>query len=277
MRENWRSMARSAVLLLLLSTAACATTEPFSVVAVTEGDSTEAESFYRFPSLRGGDPEVARFVNSQLAEAVLSVKPDEVEESLFEKVRATEDFPVPTLANVNYRIERFDQFGLSVTIEAEGCGAYCEYWERTFNFLLETGEWLPAPAFLKSDGSFRLLRVVEAEVQQRIQQELNRLEMLSSEQRTDEFETQENYELALEMYEECLRAAEYVNYAGMQFAVLSDSFRITVPRCSNHAMRALDALGDVAVEVSISDWDELLSDYGRSFLYGEENGGYVKN
>lgn len=270
MSTNWRCLARSSALALLLSAVACTTPESLRIVAVTEGDSTDAGSYYRFPLLRGGEPKATSYVNSQLTEAVLSVKPDDVEESLFEKVRATEDFPIPTLANVNYRIERFNEFGLSVTIVAEGCGAYCEYWERTFNFLLETGEWLPAPTFLKFDGNARLLRVVEAEVQQTIQQELNRLKTLSADQRTDEFETLENYQLALEMYEGCLSSAEYVNYAGMQFAVLSDSFRITVPRCSNHAMRALDAVGDFVVEVPISDWEDFISDYGRRFLYGRQ-------
>ena len=260
-----RCLAVGVVLLLLFKSAVFAN-EDFSVKAVTEGDSTNSGSYYRFPLLQGGDAGVAAGINRQLAEDVLDIIPGEEKESLFENVRAKDNGMPPPLASVNYNIGRLDERLYSVTIEAEGCGAYCEYWEQSFNYDLSTGELINPDVLFTEEGLQSVLEFVEKDVRGLLQGELERLAALTAEERAAEFESHESYELAREMYQDCLSGATFRSLTGMDVAVRGETLRLAVPRCSNHALRALDVFGEFIFEMKLFDWDGNLSEYGRQIL-----------
>jgi len=146
---------------------------------------------------------------------------------------------------------------LAVSAGGDGCGAYCESYERHFAFDSRTGRLL-VPAELFTPAGLKALSARKASLN------LTTLQNAAGEARKAlrskklSADDKERYEYQVNLYEECAGRYKEGGY-------LNDG------ECSNHATRALDDLGDLKLTMSADMLGSWLSPYGRALLLDQGN------
>jgi len=148
---------------------------------------------------------------------------------------------------------------LSIAIDGEATGAYSEGFSIWKNFDLRTGNIIN-PKDLFQPNSIKL---VENLIQKSIRKEINDFLVSLKSEATPSEEVADQ----ISIYEEC-----YTDYKleNIGFYFNKDKIRFIAGRCSNHAMRAVDELGDHVVDVSYKDLDKYWSPFAKNLLSGSE-------
>ncbi len=186
------------------------------------------------------------------------------------------------ISDINYQVLRNDARLLVLAVEYEGCGAYCEHREINFNFDAATGRSLLYSDLITAAGREKLDRQLEARRVARVNAEIARLragiqaaqKKLPPKAKENRLEP-EDAEAVIEMYQGCIKLmtdpenAKYRTIDGDSFRIGKDAITFYWGRCSNHAMRALDEIGDFADMLTIKELSPQLTAYGRALLLGE--------
>ncbi|MEY8761694.1 hypothetical protein [Chryseobacterium tongliaoense] len=148
---------------------------------------------------------------------------------------------------------------LSISIEGEASGAYPEGFSKSDNFDLRTGNYINLQDLFQPNSVKTIENLINRKVKKRIDDFITRLK---SEKNPSE-ETQDQ----ISIYEGCFtdHTLEYLDY---HFG--KDKLTVVVERCSNHAMRALDDLGEHIIEIPYKDLEKYWSSYARNLLSGSE-------
>ncbi|WP_326980903.1 hypothetical protein VUJ46_11330 [Chryseobacterium sp. MYb264] len=148
---------------------------------------------------------------------------------------------------------------LSIAIDGEATGAYPEGFSIWKNFDLRTGNLINAKDLFQPDSR----KLIENLIQKSVKKEINDflVELKSEKDPSSEVADQ------ISIYEEC-----YTNYKleSIRYYFGKDKLRFIAGRCSNHAMRALDELGDHVVDIPYKDLDTYWSSYAKNLLSGSE-------
>jgi hypothetical protein len=180
-----------------------------------------------------------------------------------------------TTPSASYKVLRQDARVLSLALELEGCGAYCENYQRAFAFDLRDGRLLTAGDLFTPEGLKALQPRLAAQRAALIQQQIRRLKHTLAAAQQAKRRPEEGDDDALLMYQDCLRnwlpGADpvYRHLGDEQMAVGPQHLSFTAGRCSNHAMRALDDIGDFHNRLPLTSLRAQLSPYGRAVLLGE--------
>ncbi|AXF22854.1 hypothetical protein CUJ89_20340 [Burkholderia pyrrocinia] len=186
-------------------------------------------------------------------------------------------------SDFNFSVLRNDDRMLAIEVDAEGCGAYCEHYSRYYNFDAATGRLISAEDIFTPTGGVTLrkknLAKREAEYKRAIA-DLSKDAVANRKKkgiatpwpdgRQDEEE--EHITSAIGMYENCLESmhsSDYGNYykwVDIPMEIKDDSITFLYGRCSNHAMRALDDVGDQKVTYKIENLAPNLTAYGKYLL-----------
>ncbi len=174
---------------------------------------------------------------------------------------------------------------LSVNFEIEGCGAYCETFHEIANYDTLTGRRVNNDDLLTASGKRELARQMASE---RLRQFKKQLAEIAATIKTAKGKGQaltkdvlsdldERRELNLECAarEQSALAddaglAAALRYYTQQHA--GNALVLSSGRCSNHAMRALDDVGDVSITIPYVKLRPHLTGYGKALLLGDGAG-----
>jgi len=193
---------------------------------------------------------VAKNINTYLHLNYLELLPKSYKKSPFEKVN--KDGGMPRFMVHSFDVSENKKF-VSLYMRVEGCGAYCEEADDHLLFLAQSGKHVPTKALFSKRGLHKFNEVNHKKIQQTIKDFLKKEEYDDDEQR--------------ELYQECLQK----DYKGKiheetEFSISKNRLTIYSGRCSNHAMRALDDIGDFANTYALDEVKNYLSPLGHYLL-----------
>jgi len=167
---------------------------------------------------------------------------------------------------------------LTVTVQSEGCGAYCSSGSTDYSFDTRTGRFLAEEELITPEGKAALAALavkshaaaVRAKIAQIKKAVRNKTDMLDDESRN----------VQLQMYENCL-AARYTA-DGSDHAWFFDgpgdidigdgAISFSQGACGYHAVQALDDLGEFVLTFQGEAMRPYLTAYGKYLLLGEGDG-----
>ena len=155
---------------------------------------------------------------------------------------------------------------LALGFSGEGCGAYCEEFANTRVFDLRDGRELSLGDLLTVEGFVAVGQRVDAERRRAYQKQVRELKAALKSAPKGKKDDDGVDRLALN--EECLKQVE--TEPSTPQGLLGDGFSLdghgglvlSFGRCSNHAMRALDDVGEITVAFRAADLKALLTPYG---------------
>ena len=166
---------------------------------------------------------------------------------------------------------------LSLDFSGEACGAYCEDFTHTRLFDLRDGRQLSLGDLLTAKGFAEIGRRVDAQRRSAYRQQVRQLKAVLKSAPDDQRDSDSDDADRLALNEECLRrvAAE----PSTPDSLLSHSFKLnsrkelvlSIGRCSNHASRALDDVGDITVTIPAATLKTSLTPYGRAVVLQQGN------
>jgi hypothetical protein len=210
--------------------------------------------------------------------------PDKFQDGIKPKKQAEGVAPV---SDIDYKVVRNDQKILSLSVSAEGCGAYCENYTSDFNFDAETGRLLGHDDLFTPAGAVAIGKNLDSRQQARLKAHIKKLQAESdaleraaakTKSAPDKDEVERLTE-TIDMFQKCVGSVvdpELAKYRGANissFAIGKDGITFSRERCSNHAMRALDELGHMHSAFSLKELAPHLSAYGKYLLLGGERAG----
>ncbi len=208
---------------------------------------------------------------------------------MFAPTQAGETFTLPldaeelaSTASMDFNVLRNDNDIFSIAIDAEGCGAYCENYTRNYNFDTRTGRLLTVGDLVTASGARALWKKVNLEKKRRYSNMIKQLQReRKARLKSGVIDPNDDSEDRIGLNEYCLTQVE----SALSSAKLSErdlhsyklsmaadkSLVLTAGRCSNHASRALDDVGDVDLKIPLEQQEPYLTPYGKALLLGQGN------
>lgn len=242
----------STVALLLFSGYACATQLEIKNLEYRYPASTEMQ--YRVPWFTSKEsPQVAKRINDYIFASFINQLPGNNPQTTVNQFANSEMNPTE---NLDYTIEYRDANVLTLNMFVEGCGAYCESYNVPISFDLASG------AAITLNDLFS--RSTMAELNTRIRKDIR--------SQIDTFVTAQKdggdpgY---AEFYASCATYIDGLYYID-RFSLQKDHLAFLNGRCSNHANRAGDELGDFTTKVPTGELHKQFTPYGQ-YLTGAKS------
>jgi hypothetical protein len=237
----------------------------FSVKTIKRSD-------WQFPVLEGTNVSTAERINALMFQNVFDLEFPAVPPANPEHSLTVLDDELPrSIASIGFQVLQNDDRLFSVLFDGEGCGAYCESFQRPLAFDRATGRLLTDADLFTEAGRDALILELVKRNQKAIQDQIAKIQGKN----TSEFGSPEDKEVAIDMYQSCLgnwQSKEWRNWIGnMEFHPRELLF--VHGRCSNHVLQGLDDLGDLRNSYAYAALKPWLSDYGRRLLLSEKNEG----
>jgi hypothetical protein len=165
---------------------------------------------------------------------------------------------------------------LSLDFSGEGCGAYCEEFAITRVFDLRDGRELALGDLLTVDGFAAVGHRVDAERRRAYQKQVREIRAaLKSAPKSGKKDDDDEDEERLMLNEDCLK--QVASQPSTPQWLVNDIFSLdghgglalSLGRCSNHAMRALDDVGEITVAIPAADLKVALTPYGLAVVRQE--------
>ena len=223
---------------------------------------------WRFPIVQGSSKAVVdrinyvMFVNAFFADHEL-IPPANAEDSL----KVLTDRDARTISQLDFDVLRNDRRVFSVQFTGESCGAYCESFARSVAFDAVSGRLLTDLDLFTEAGRAALVADIRAGNQKTLQKHISHLR--GAKPSADR--TRDDISAAIAMYQQCLTDWRMPDHYAWPQDMQIDQATVTFfnGRCSNHAARVLDDLGDLRNTFSFEKLKPRLSPYGRRVLLGE--------
>ncbi|MFZ1892426.1 MAG: hypothetical protein WAU37_09600 [Formosimonas sp.] len=226
-----------------------------------------AKDFYRIIKV-GDDTQRLPYVQSTNQAAAQRINEFVFQESVGTAAPQTAQWTPPKEANgapgtyaVDYHIRRNDAQVLAMNLSMEGCGAYCENFDFYYQFNAATGRSIGLQDVFTSKGIEQLSRRIAQLNIDKIKREIKQLKKIKP----------EYAEESLSVYESCLEfrvasLASPIDSEYTKFQIYPDSVRFFDERCSNHAMRGVDELGEFVNTFKSAQLKPYLTPYGRVLM-----------
>lgn len=193
----------------------------------------------------------------------------------------------PGSADFGFSVLRNDGRLLALEVDGEGCGAYCEHYTTHYNFDAATGRSVSAADIFTPAGAAALQKQDLAKRLAEYKRAIAALDKDAAANRKKkgiatrwpqprpdgrQDEDEERIASAIEMYERCMesmRSPDYGKYfkpGHTPLKIDGDSVTFLYGRCSNHAMLALDEVGDQAITYKIAALVPHFTAYGKYLL-----------
>jgi hypothetical protein len=230
----------------------------------------------KMPYVTGGAPGVARRINAAVwGEMLEGVPVPTTPGSTFtppsgKDVQGTSslDFKATLIPAANPRV-------LSLALEGEGCGAYCENFDDKRLFDLRDGRSLVLGDLLTPEGFAAVGRRLDAERRAAYRKQLRELEHVAKATATaakKDADADEDTGNRIAMNKDCLEQVD--SQPSTPWWLASEGFAldgrggitVTKGRCSNHASRALDDVDEVTISIPSAELHGLLTPYGLSVV-----------
>ncbi len=152
---------------------------------------------------------------------------------------------------------------LSLQISGEATGAYSEVFFTYYNFDLRNGNLIDIKDVFTKQG----LDFIVKRCNQKMTKDINGL---LKELKGSTSTVQEDKKLIsaqIDMYEDCLSWFDKHDISWFKYYFEKEQMTFIRGRCSNHAMRAIDDLGDYHIAISYQDVEPYLTSFGKSLLF----------
>ena len=207
-------------------------------------------------------------INNELIRHELEIEDrKKIKRSIFENVWATREQPTPMRSDFAYAVLNNDKRVLSMSVSAEGCGAYCEYATSYHSFDIRTGKKIILDSLFTPEGAKIICDSLTKGKRRMIGTEINALtDSLKDPAGRININDKERFERAKEMYEYCLELTDETNFEYLHFYFIKNTLFIIVEQCSAHMTRALDDIGDFKFSFRLKDWKNYLSGYATRLI-----------
>jgi hypothetical protein len=248
--------------------AANAPAAPLEVTALAQ--KAPGKATRRFPFVTGANAPVATRINNQLFIDTFQVlAPARASDGLSEVSTQTwQNQP-----EIDFKVLRNDGRIFSVAVQAESCGAYCESRTLSYAFDVASGRHLGSEDIFTAAGRKALDKKLKAANLAAIQAEISRLKNEQTKAGSSKSEAAQERTEALDMYKACAEQRQSPDadsaLAPGALQIQAKAVVVSMERCSNHALRALDKVGNFSLRLSPDQLAPWLSDYGRYLLLGD--------
>ncbi|HTH30317.1 MAG TPA: hypothetical protein VL946_03155, partial [Lacibacter sp.] len=227
----------------------------------------EKDRPYIFPLIKAKNNSISNRINNTLCSDFLDVERSQIKKSIFEHAWPNEDNSNPLLSDITYEVLQNSKRIFSISISAEGCGAYCEPFTRYYNFDLQTGKLFNLEDLLTPAGQKLLLASMNKQKKELLQQKIrSSKETLRKKGSAAEKDDQEYYEEMIEVYSNCLESQLYTSLEYIQFSLQKKTLVVFTDRCSAHVNQNVDELGDFEFGFSLTNWKKHFTLYGLGLL-----------
>lgn len=164
---------------------------------------------------------------------------------------------------------------LALAFSGEDCGAYCEEFTATHVFDLRDGRQLSLGDLLTVDGFAAVGRRVDAERRRAYQKQVRDLRAAMKSAHRPSKDDEDDAADRLELNRTCLE--QVASEPSTAWWLVGEDFApdgrgglvLTKGRCSNHATRALDDVGQITTRIPAADLKPWLTPYGLAVLRQE--------
>jgi len=237
------------------------------------------------PYLTPGQTGVAARINDDLYMDLIGMPAPKTPGATVELTIKADDSELTGTSSLEFQEGRNDGHIFSIAVDREGCGAYCENYISNFHFDATTGRAFAPAEILTPAGQASVVKSMDRQAVQQYKDMLKSLKAdLARQLKTKKPNVPsdaDDTQARIELNEQCLQAvqerlqnpsrnfAEEFGYLAM--AIPTDKgVSFTHERCSNHAERALDDVGDQSLAMSNEQLRGLLNDYGKFLFFGGE-------
>ncbi len=265
---------KKTILLLSLISSNIAFASGFETTYINYKSNTQylTDNKFKFPFVTSDNKAADNKINTTLHLSVLGMlPPSEITKKTISigKIETNDIIPEEVKTTNSDRVIGF-HFSL------EGCGAYCENYNNNFYFDTRNGRVIVYQEILNPKMISQLSSVINKSYLNTTKTFLDKIKKNVKKHRNEEAEEQ------IAMYKSCLternaktKDSYYKNFLG-SMDIIDGGLTFTYERCSNHAMRALDELGDVSTTIKIDELTPYLSEYGKYIFLGEGEGNVPK-
>lgn len=237
------------------------------VKEIKENHPVEKDEIYIFPTVKAKSKSVTTSINNTLVSDFLDIERNKIKKSIFENIWPNEENSNGRLSDISYEVLQNSKRIFSISISAEGCGAYCEPFTRYYNFDLQTGKLFKPEVLFTPSGQKLLLAAINKQKKELLQQKIRSAkELLSKKGSAIDKDDQEYYQEMIEVYSNCLDTQLYTSLEYIQFSLQEKTLVVFTGRCSAHVNRNVDELGDFEFGFSLANWKKHFSEYGLSLL-----------
>lgn len=238
-----------------------------TVKEIKETHPDDKEQIYIFPLIKTKTGSISTRINNTLCSDFLDVDRNKIKKSIFENVWPNDENSMGRLSDFAYEVLHNSKRIFSISISAEGCGAYCEAFTRYYNFDLQTGKEFKLEDLLTPTGKKLLLEAMNKQKRELLQQKIRSAkEILLKKGSPVSKDDKEYYEEMIEVYSNCLESQLYRSLEYTQFSLQQKTLVVFTERCSAHVNRNVDELGDFEYGFSLANWKKHFSPYGLSLL-----------
>lgn len=208
---------------------------------------------YSFPFIRTPeDPEVGERINRNLQVELLGSVRDSVPETFFEPLwgRPDEygDAVDIAMQSMSWSVAKPLPDVLVVTFSAEGCGAYCEGYTTYRSYAFPFGALLTWDVLLWKEERDTVEDSLAHWWRQRVHEHM-RKEELELGRRGRSAEDVEHSHAVMSLYRNCLERRAQGHVPVHEVEPLENGLRVHVASCGSHFERAVDVLGQVAIDL----------------------------
>ena len=235
------------------------------IKTIKETNPKYKEYNYVFPFVSvPGKKNVANKVNDYLVSDLLDIDRRKVKKSIFEHLWPTKEKPMSGLSDFSYEVLCNTKKFLSLSISAEGCGAYCEHFTSYYLFDFKTGERIKLTDLLSKEGLDQLVDSINIKKKKLLETTIKGMQDSLANQSGQLKDYDRDYlEEALLLYQDCLANQQVSSIEYVKFYITKDMLFTSTGRCSAHVNRALDDIGDFDVEFALADWKKYLTAYAK--------------
>ncbi|MCK9684995.1 hypothetical protein [Scleromatobacter humisilvae] len=228
----------------------------------------------KMPFVTGGAPGVAKRINAAVWNEMLDGVPvPSAPGRTFTPPPGKETQGTSSLEFKAEFIPAFSPRLLSLALDGEGCGAYCENFAYTRLFDLRDGRLLSLGDLLTPDGFAEVGRRVDAGRRSAYRRQLRELEgAIKAAARRTKKDPNDDSADRVAMNKDCLESVD--SQPSTPWWLLNEGFsldghggmKVFRYRCSNHAGRALDDVGDITIPIPAAELAGLLTPYGLAVV-----------
>ncbi len=223
-----------------------------------------------FPLIKSSNEKAAEKINTFLHVSILNRLPPKTIPQKAIVLNKT-DFAQIDLVEIK---ETNQNRTVQIKLALEGCGAYCESYHKTFVFDTRDGRLLTQGEMINPSYLTHIGRIVNRANTKKIQTFIDKAKRdleKPNKGNTDKVEIKEQ----ILMYESCLKVYTDKNFNLKSLGEVTfgdGNITFSYGECSNHALRALDELGELNHQILVKVIKPYLSDYGKYIYFGEGKG-----
>ena len=215
--------------------------------------------------ISNSNPLASEKINTYLNVDLLEIVPGSFKKCPFERVMSN---PGSFSANTDfeeYSININSKTILSISINGEATGAYPENANWDYNFNVITGDVILPDELFTEAGYSKIKKQLISKRKAKVTKFLKELNAQFISKKFEFDEERANDQKSI--YEDCLQYIGDNDFRYGRFLIHKDFIVFSRERCSNHAMRAADDLGEFSDTLKIAEISNLLSRYGKALLF----------